>query len=133
MKLSNESINELKRYKKGEIIPNPDDIYQLDVIFGYKKVIISRRSVAHILQKGEVGITLVNSINSCLDDYDSVFLSDKGYNIDCRRLIILKKREDSLSSIAVVIEYIGNKESISVVTVMIADERYLIRKYKKLR
>lgn len=133
MSFDPELIHELIKYKKGSIIPNPDMIIKTGIIFGYKNVVISRRSFAHILQKEKVGIILINSIEKILDDSDSIFLSDKNKTIDDERFIIFKKNVKDSKDMAVVIEQKQNTTNISIVTAMIADEKYLHRKYKKLR
>ena len=126
-------IKDLVKYKKGERIPNPDVIIDLKIIFGYKYVVISRRSIAHILQKEKVGITLINSIKECLEDFDSIFLSDKNKKEYDKRFIVFKKSASRYKDVAVVIESKENSHTVSIVTAMIADEKYLIRKYKKIR
>jgi hypothetical protein len=133
MTINSQIIIELSKYNKGELIPDPDTSIKLDIIFGYSFVYISRRSLAHILQKGKVGLDLVNSIQASMEDFDSIYLSDKNRTENERRLIIFKGGNHSVKGIAVVIEQKTNINEIYIVTSMIADEKYLSRKYKKLR
>jgi hypothetical protein len=142
MKFDTNIINGLIKYKKGENIPNPDNIYVICKIpkvirdfFNVKKgkVLISARSVAHILQKGKIGQILINSIIKCLNSFDAVFLSDKAKTPDTKRYILFKKKANNFKDIGVVIELRKNDKNIYVITAMIADEKYLHKKYKKLR
>ncbi len=128
-----ELINELVKYKKGEPIPNPEMEIKLNVIFGYNFIYLTRRSLAHILQKGEIGLFLVESIELCLEDYDSIYLSNKNKTENERRLIIFKQNATGGRDVAIVIEQKSASNKIFLVTAMIADEKYLSRKYKKLR
>lgn len=136
------NIIELKKYKKGEIIPGPDISinigklpYSVLNLLNTKQtsLVISRRSIGHIIQKSKVGLLLIKSVLKCLVSHDSIFLSDKNRNTYTTRLIIFKRNTFELKNMAVVIEYIENSKYISVVTAMVADEKYLIKKYKKLR
>lgn len=133
MGLNKELIDDLIRYKKGESITDPNGLVNLHMFFGYKNVFITRRSIAHILQKEKVGVVLLQSIDKCIEDFDNIFLSDKNKNMDDKRFILFKRDLINSRDIAVVIEYKDNSEYVFVVTAMIADEKYLSRKYKKLR
>ena len=133
MSVNPELINELIKYEKGSIITDPDVIIKTGIIFGYRNVVITRRSFVHILQKEKVGIILINSIEKILEDFDGIFLSDKNKSINDKRFIIFKKNVKDSKDMAVVIEQKQNTTDISIVTAMIADEKYLSRKYKKLR
>jgi hypothetical protein len=133
MSFNQNIIDELIKYKRGEFIPNPDEIIDPKIIFGYINVVISRRSLVHILQKEKVGIILINSIEECLYDFDSIFLSDKNQSRNDRRFIIFKRNTSCSKDIAIVIEKKINNKNIHIITAMIADEKYLIKKYKKLR
>ena len=128
-----ELINELVKYKKGEPIPNPEMEIKLNVIFGYSFIYLTRRSLAHILQKGEIGLLLVQLIELCLEDFDSVYLSNKNRTENEKRLIIFKQGVVGSRDVAIVIEQKSTSNKIFVVTAMIADEKYLSRKYKKIR
>lgn len=128
-----ELINELVKYKKGEPIPNPEMEIKLNVIFGYSFIYLTRRSLVHILQKGEIGLLLAQSIELCLEDFDSVYLSNKNKTENEKRLIIFKQGVVGSRDVAIVIEQKSTSNKIFVVTAMIADEKYLSRKYKKLR
>ncbi len=133
MSFNPELINELIKYEKGSIITDPDVIIKTGIIFGYRNVVITRRSFVHILQKEKVGIILINSIEKILEDFDNIFLSDKNKSINDKRFIIFKKNVKDSKDMAVVIEQRQDIAHISIVTAMIADEKYLSRKYKKLR
>ncbi len=126
-------INELMKYNKGEDIPNPDFCIDLDIIFNKKKVVITSRSVSHILQKKKVGIILINLITDCISKHTIVFISDKWSNHENPRYILLGAKLNKEKHSAVVIEYDEIGDCYFVVTAMVSKEKYLSRKYKKLR
>lgn len=121
-----ETINLLLKFKKGDIIPNPDFLIKIRCggIF-----YISRRSIAHIIQKEKVGLYLIRNMNSCIRQPDFVFLSNHSGKANAKRHIYFKEMDER--SIAVVIEYRESKSYI--VTAMAARKKYLNNKYKKLR
>jgi hypothetical protein len=80
-----ETIRELSFYKKGELIPNPDEILSMENLpeklgkflgLTSLQLIITRRSLAHIVQKGEIGILLAKSIEKCIQNHSSILESD---------------------------------------------------------
>jgi len=126
-------VNELIKYKKGEVIPDPDSFVYLNIKFKKKEVVITRRSIAHILQKKKVGIILINLITDCISKYTIVFISNKGGHHENSRYILLGTKLNKEKHSAVVIEYDEIGSCYFVVTAMVSKEKYLSRKYKKLR
>ncbi|MDE2188759.1 MAG: hypothetical protein KGJ35_03480 [Patescibacteria group bacterium] len=133
-----ESIIELLSYKKGDIIPLPDQPIDVGNIqtsplkilcIKEQKLTITRRSLVHILQKQSFGVVLAFNITKCLENHDAIFISDH-FSARGKRFIVLSKRVLENRSMAVVLEITHDKTS--VVTAMIADSDYLFKKYKKL-
>lgn len=125
-----DNIFELNKYKKGDIIPNPD--VRIVVLID-ENIQITRRSLAHILQKGEIGVLLAGVLEKCILFPDAIFLSDKMQSMKTARYILFKRNALPERSVAVVVEQEELRNYILIITAMIADEKYLLRKYKKLR
>ena len=132
MLLIYEQILELSRYENGEIIPDPDFLLPLNIFFDSIPVYITRRSLAHIIQKNVVGISLCFILEDIITQFDSIFLSTKGVEGKIR-YTLYKENALGLRSVAVVLEQQVRSNSIFVITAMIADDTYLSRKYKMLR
>jgi hypothetical protein len=135
-----ETIRELSFYKKGELIPNPDGILSMENLpeklgkflgLVSLQLIITRRSLAHIVQKGEIGILLAKNIEKCIQNHSSTLESDHKPDSSYKRYILFHKNSIDAKDMAVVIEVRENSSAI--ITAMVADEKYIFKKYKKLR
>jgi hypothetical protein len=135
-----ETIRGLSFYKKGEPIPNPDGILSMENLpeklgkflgLASLQLVITRRSLAHIVQKGEIGILLANNLGSCIYGHSSILESDHKPDSPYKRYILFKKYSFNTKDMVVVIEVRENNSTI--ITAMVADEKYIFKKYKKLR
>jgi len=124
-------INELIKYDKDEVIPNPE--YSIRLSSSYLgKVYITRRTIAHIVQKEKVGMLLIGSVEQVIKSFNRIYFSRKN-NISNSNRYILFKENISSKNIAVIVEVNKKVKTTYVITAMIADKKYLDRKYKKLR
>ena len=94
----------------------------------------------HIIQKGEVGIKLVQMMENCIRTHDTIFLSNKEIKNGSRYMFmkhvnlgIVGNRNMVSKDIVVVVECLTEKNHNFVITAMVADKKYISRKYKKLR
>lgn len=95
-----ETIRDLSFYKKGEPISRPDDVLSMkdlpkDVVeflsLASLRLVITRRSLAHIVQKGRIGILLAKNIERCTQSHSSILESDHRPDSPYKRYILFQK------------------------------------------
>lgn len=120
--LTLEKIAKIALYDKGEYIHSPNKQYYVGLVYVNNEphlVRISRKSLKHISEKGDLGVFLMFRIKGLLD-YEVIVKNFKHNS----RYILMRKYEKEIYG--VVIEMIG--QTYSIVTAMKLQERY-IRKH----
>lgn len=134
------TIEELKSYKKGNLIPNPDvtvDIEKLPQntvkITGAKTpdVETTRRALMHVVEKDGIGEFLANETPDIIKNHDTIYFSGTS-KTGKQRYMVAKTFKDRGKDIAVVVEIENDGGKNKFVTTFFADQAYL-KKYKRLR
>lgn len=118
--LTLEKIAQIALYKKGKFINSPQTQYYVGYIQfenEIKIVKISRRSLMHIVEKGDIGIKLALYLRDVLLFPEAIVKNFKNHN----RFFVFKVIENSI--FALIIE-LKEKQN-SIITAMIVDPDYI--------
>lgn len=141
------TVIELKKYRRGEYIPEADKCIFIDLLpiktqkclsAASRVVEASRKAIKHIMEKERIGEFLIRQAPSIIRGHSEIYLSDQGHVEKRPRYILVKRHEGKASgrprlyNLAVIIEIETRGKKNQLVSAMTADMKYIEKRFKKV-